>query len=153
MLIVLVKNNYSFCSESQVKKFLARLNCLVFILRRSSAMSRHSSSLEWIVQMRNSSGVVSKARANFIIISFCFTEQNTYLLVWTKSKFFIYKSKEFSFSRNSYKPKCRMPLSSFHGFAKVLLIIIFLKKSFVFLRGRSSVSILAGSLKLSADWI
>ena len=62
-----------------------------------------------------------------------------------------YSSIAFSFNRNSYKPRCRIPSSSVHGFMDDLLMIIFLKKSFVFFRGLSSVSILDGSFTFRAD--
>ena len=62
-----------------------------------------------------------------------------------------YSSIAFSFNKNSYKPRCRIPSSSVHGFMDDLLMIIFLKKSFVFFRGLSSVSILDGSFTFRAD--
>ena len=64
-----------------------------------------------------------------------------------------HRSSAASFRRNSYRPRCKMPSSSIQGFMEDLLMMIFLKKSLVFFRGRSSVSILAGSLTFRADWI
>ena len=64
-----------------------------------------------------------------------------------------HRSSAASFRRNSYRPRCKMPSSSIQGFMEDLLMMIFLKKSLVFFRGRSSVSILDGSLTFRADWI